>query len=55
MKQVPTCEYFPEQAIATNCLGAGNIVQALRDHDYPVEAVSASAPTRPASRSTPWA
>ena len=39
MKQVPTCEYFPEQAIATNCLGPGNIVQALRDHDYPVEAV----------------
>jgi FlaA1/EpsC-like NDP-sugar epimerase len=39
MKQVPTCEYFPEQAIATNCLGAGNIVQALRDHDYPVEVV----------------
>jgi UDP-glucose 4-epimerase len=39
MKQVPTCEYFPEQAIATNCLGAANIVQALRDHDYPVEVV----------------
>lgn len=39
MKQVPTCEYFPEQALATNCLGASNIVQALRDHDYPVEAV----------------
>jgi len=39
MKQVPTCEYFPEQAVLTNCLGASNIVQALRDHDYPVEAV----------------
>jgi FlaA1/EpsC-like NDP-sugar epimerase len=39
MKQVPTVEYFPEQAIATNCLGAANIVQALRDHDYPVEIV----------------
>lgn len=39
MKQVPTCEYFPEQALATNCLGASNIVQALRDHDYPVEVV----------------
>lgn len=39
MKQVPTCEYFPEQALATNCVGASNIVQALRDHDYPVEAV----------------
>jgi UDP-glucose 4-epimerase len=39
MKQVPTCEYFPEQAIATNCMGPANIVQALRDHDYPVETV----------------
>jgi UDP-glucose 4-epimerase len=39
MKQVPTCEYFPEQAIATNCIGPSNIVQALRDHDYPVETV----------------
>jgi UDP-glucose 4-epimerase len=39
MKQVPTVEYFPEQALATNCLGPANIVQALRDHDYPVEAV----------------
>jgi len=39
MKQVPTCEYFPEQAVSTNCLGAANIVQAIRDHGYPVEAV----------------
>jgi len=39
MKQVPTCEYFPEQAFATNCAGAANIVQALREHDYPVEVV----------------
>lgn len=39
MKQVPTCEYFPDQALMTNCLGAQNIVNALRDHDYPVEAV----------------
>jgi UDP-glucose 4-epimerase len=37
MKQVPTCEYFPEQALTTNCLGAANIVQAVRDH--PVEVV----------------
>jgi UDP-glucose 4-epimerase len=39
MKQVPTCEYFPEQAVATNCLGAANIVQAIKDHGYPVETV----------------
>jgi FlaA1/EpsC-like NDP-sugar epimerase len=39
MKQVPTCEYFPEQAIATNCNGAENIVRALREHAYPIETV----------------
>jgi FlaA1/EpsC-like NDP-sugar epimerase len=39
LKQVPTCEYFPEQALETNCFGAVNIVRALREHDYPVETV----------------
>ena len=39
LKQVPTCEYFPQQAVSTNCDGAYNIVRALREHDYPVETV----------------
>lgn len=39
LKQVPTCEYFPEQAIMTNCLGAYNIVRAIREHGYPVDTV----------------
>ncbi|MBX7230532.1 MAG: polysaccharide biosynthesis protein [Bdellovibrionales bacterium] len=39
LKQVPTCEYFPEQAIMTNCLGAYNIVRAIREHNYPVHTV----------------
>jgi len=39
LKQVPTCEYFPEQAILTNCLGAANIVRAIRENDYPVQTV----------------
>ncbi len=39
MKQVPTCEYFPEQAVFTNALGAVNIVQALKEHAFPVETV----------------
>ncbi|QLY27052.1 polysaccharide biosynthesis protein [Bdellovibrio sp. KM01] len=39
LKQVPTCEYFPEQAIMTNCLGAYNISRAIREHDYPVHTV----------------
>jgi len=32
LKQVPTCEYFPEQAVLTNCMGARNIVRAI-EHD----------------------
>lgn len=39
LKQVPVCEYFPEQAVLTNCMGAMNIVRALRENAYPVETV----------------
>ena len=39
LKQVPTCEYFPVQAVMTNCLGAHNIVRAIEEHKYPVETV----------------
>ncbi len=39
LKQVPTCEYFPGQAVATNCLGPENIVRAIREHGFPVETV----------------
>jgi UDP-glucose 4-epimerase len=39
LKQVPTCEYFPEQAILTNCIGASNIVRAIHENGYPVETV----------------
>lgn len=39
LKQVPTCEYFPGQAVSTNCLGPENIVRAIREHGYPVETV----------------
>jgi len=41
LKQVPTCEYFPEQAILTNCVGAMNISRAINEHDFPVETVVA--------------
>jgi FlaA1/EpsC-like NDP-sugar epimerase len=30
MKQVPTCEYFPSQAVATNVQGAHNLVDSAR-------------------------
>ncbi|MBN2437577.1 MAG: polysaccharide biosynthesis protein [Deltaproteobacteria bacterium] len=39
LKQVPTCEYFPVQALMTNCLGAANIVQAIGENGYPVDTV----------------
>lgn len=40
LKQVPHCEYSPEQAVLTNCLGPANIVSAIRQHRYPVEVVA---------------
>ena len=39
LKQVPVCEYFPEQAILTNCLGAANIVRAVSELGGRVQAV----------------
>jgi UDP-glucose 4-epimerase len=39
LKQVPTCEYFPFEAVRTNIEGPENIVRAIREHDLPVETV----------------
>src|SRR6267142_2142852 len=39
LKQVPTCEYFTQQAILTNCIGAANIVRAIEENSYPVQTV----------------
>lgn len=39
LKQVPTCEYFPNQAVDTNVGGAANIVRAIRNLGLPVETV----------------
>jgi FlaA1/EpsC-like NDP-sugar epimerase len=39
LKQVPTCEYFPFEAVQTNILGAQNIVRAIRQTAAPVELV----------------
>ena len=41
LKQVPVCEYFPNQAVLTNCIGAANIVRAIEENDYPVKTVVA--------------
>jgi len=39
LKQVPTCEYFADQAVLTNCIGAMNIVRAIRENSYKVDTV----------------
>lgn len=39
LKQVPSCEYFPFEAILTNIHGAANIVRAIRENNLPVEKV----------------
>ncbi len=39
LKQVPTCEYFPEQALLTNCIGAMNIVRAVAEPGNHVQTI----------------
>ena len=36
LKQVPSCEYFPDEAVQTNITGAQNIVAAIRENNTPV-------------------
>lgn len=39
LKQVPSCEYFPFEAVMTNINGANNVVKAIRENDLKVEKV----------------
>jgi UDP-glucose 4-epimerase len=39
LKQVPTCEYFPYQAVLTNIAGPENIVRAIQEHNLRIETV----------------
>jgi FlaA1/EpsC-like NDP-sugar epimerase len=39
LKQVPSCEYFPSEAVKTNIWGAENIVRAIKQNKLPVETV----------------
>jgi|TARA_B100000768_G_C11279055_1_gene377485 FlaA1/EpsC-like NDP-sugar epimerase len=39
LKQVPSSEYFPEQALKTNCDGAVNIIRAISELSLSVETV----------------
>lgn len=39
LKQVPTCEYFPSQAVLTNINGPENLIKAIREHAKSVKTV----------------
>ena len=39
LKQVPSCEYFPGEAVKTNVLGPENVVRAVRELRLPIESV----------------
>jgi len=39
LKQVPSCEYFPFEAVQTNVLGAQNLVRAVRENRTAVKTV----------------
>jgi FlaA1/EpsC-like NDP-sugar epimerase len=39
LKQVPSCEYFPFEAVQTNIVGAANLVRAIRENGLAVEKV----------------
>ena len=54
LKQVPSCEFFPEQAVKTNVIGQPERHRAPRSGTGCAPS-SASAPTRRSTRSTRWA
>jgi UDP-glucose 4-epimerase len=39
LKQVPTCEYFPYEAVQTNITGPENIIRAIRENGLAIETV----------------
>jgi len=39
LKQVPSCEYFPFEAVQTNIHGAQNLVRVIRENSVPVQTV----------------
>ena len=39
LKQVPSCEYFPYEAVQTNIVGAQNLVRVVRENRTPVKTV----------------
>lgn len=39
LKQVPSCEYFPFEAVQTNIIGPENIIRAIKEHNLPIDTV----------------
>lgn len=39
LKQVPSCEYFPFEAVLTNIVGAQNVARAIRENNLAIEKV----------------
>lgn len=39
LKQVPSCEYFPYEAVMTNVMGAQNITRSIREHRLQIDTV----------------
>ena len=39
LKQVPSCEYFPYEAVKTNITGPENIVRAIQEFQLPIDTV----------------
>ena len=39
LKQVPTCEYFPVEAVQTNILGPSNLVRVIREQRLKIDTV----------------
>jgi FlaA1/EpsC-like NDP-sugar epimerase len=39
LKQVPSCEYFPFEAVMTNIFGAENVARAIRENNLSIEKV----------------
>lgn len=53
LKQVPSCEFFPIEAVKTNILGTDNVLTAAEK--YEVKKWWCSAPIRLPTRSMRWA
>ena len=52
LKQVPSCEFFPMEAVRTNVLGTDNVLTAAIDAG--VKRSSASPPIKRRTPSMPW-